>query len=82
MVTDTTVEVIKSAVLEAENEPVLLKIKSNGSEFSFYYALGDSGWELLADKVDASYLSTARAGGFTGTTIGMYASEKKFEFNQ
>nr|WP_321486947.1 glycoside hydrolase family 43 protein [uncultured Draconibacterium sp.] len=82
MVTDTTVEVIKSAVIEAENEPVLLKIKSNGPEFSFYYALGDSDWELLADKVDASYLSTARAGGFTGTTIGMYASEKKFEFNQ
>jgi len=82
MVTDTTVEVIKSAVIEADNEPVLLKIKSNGPEFSFYYALGDSDWELLADKVDASYLSTARAGGFTGTTIGMYASEKKFEFNQ
>nr|WP_320021173.1 glycoside hydrolase family 43 protein [uncultured Draconibacterium sp.] len=82
MVTDTTVEVIKSAVIEAENEPVLLKMKSNGPEFSFYYALGDSDWELLADNVDASYLSTARAGGFTGTTIGMYASEKKFEFNQ
>ena len=82
MVTDTTVEIIKSAVIEAENEPVLLKIKSNGPEFSFYYALGDSDWELLADNVDASYLSTARAGGFTGTTIGMYASEKKFEFNQ
>jgi alpha-N-arabinofuranosidase len=32
--------------------------------------------------MDASYLSTARAGGFTGTTIGMYASGKKFEFIQ
>ncbi|MBN2634973.1 MAG: glycoside hydrolase family 43 protein [Prolixibacteraceae bacterium] len=82
MLSDTAIEVIVSETINAEDEPVRLKITSNGTEFSFYYAVDDKDWKLLADKVDASYLSTARAGGFTGTTIGMYASGKKIEFIQ
>ncbi len=78
---DTKLEVLSSEAISIEEEPIQLKITSNGPEFSFYYALGKDNWKLLADKVDASYLSTARAGGFTGTTIGMYASGKEFEFN-
>jgi alpha-N-arabinofuranosidase len=82
MLSDTAIEVIVSETINAEDEPVRLKITSNGTEFSFYYAVDDKDWKLLADNMDASYLSTARAGGFTGTTIGMYASGKKFEFIQ
>ncbi|WP_297098606.1 glycoside hydrolase family 43 protein [uncultured Draconibacterium sp.] len=76
----TTLDVVSSETIILHDEQIRLKIASNGYEFSFYYALGDDDWKLIADKVDASFLSTARAGGFTGTTIGMYASAKEFSF--
>lgn len=31
-------------------------------------------WNTVYENADASILSTNRAGGFTGTIIGMYAS--------
>lgn len=34
---------------------------------------GEKDWTLLCKDVDASYLSTATAGGFTGSVIGLYA---------
>ena len=37
---------------------------------------GEKNWKLLCKDVDPSYLSTTTAGGFTGTTIGLYATCK------
>ena len=51
-----------------------LKVVSTGLTYEFYYATKKGEWALLAKDVDAKYLSTATAGGFTGTTIGMYAT--------
>ena len=45
----------------------------DGRTFAFRYAADGAAWELLCDGVDARYLSTAEAGGFTGTVVGMYA---------
>lgn len=59
-----------------KNESIFLKIISTGENYSFYYAPTEDEWVLIAENVDASYLSTAVAGGFTGTTIGMYATGK------
>lgn len=78
----TSLDVLSTENILIEEEPIQLKIASNGLDFSFYYALGSDDWKLLADNIDASYLSTTNAGGFTGTTIGMYASSKEFEFNK
>jgi alpha-N-arabinofuranosidase len=50
-----------------------LKITSDGDTFSFWYAPNGKKWTPLIEGVDASYLSSARAGGFTGTLIGPYA---------
>ena len=51
-----------------------LEISSDdGQTFRFRYAVDGEDWQLLADGIDASWLSTAVAGGFTGTTIGLYA---------
>lgn len=55
---------------------IRLKVASAGKQFNFYYATGKSDWKLLIDKVDAFYLSTANSFGFTGTTIGIYATSK------
>jgi alpha-N-arabinofuranosidase len=55
---------------------VELKIVSSGSGFDFYYSVGKGGWKQVGRNIDALYLSTAFAGGFTGTTVGMYATSK------
>ena len=52
-----------------------LKIVEENTVFHFYYRIkGNDGWQTLAENVDATYLSTKTAGGFVGTTIGMYAT--------
>ena len=45
----------------------------NGLTFRFGYAVDGREMRTLIANVDASYLSTAFAGGFTGTTVGPYA---------
>lgn len=52
-----------------------LKITSDGETFAFWYAPDGKEWTLLADGVDATYLTTLSAGGFTGTVIGLYAEK-------
>lgn len=52
-----------------------LKVISQGTYFDFYYSINKGDWSLLCKNVDAGYLSTAKTGGFTGTTIGMYAEK-------
>lgn len=70
-------QTLASQDIEANVKDVYLKVVSQGIGYDFYYSLnGDKKWKLLFKDVDASYLSTAVAGGFTGTTIGMYATCK------
>ena len=45
----------------------------NGLTFRFGYAVDGREMRTLVANVDASYLSTDVAGGFTGTTVGPYA---------
>lgn len=53
-----------------------LKVVSKGESYDFYFSSNGKAWTLLCQNVDANFLSTATAGGFTGTTIGMYATSK------
>ena len=54
-----------------------LKIISEGNYYDFYYSVANENWQLLCKNVAATYLSTSVAGGFTGTTIGLYATTKR-----
>ena len=45
----------------------------DGLTFRFGYAVDGREMRTLAANIDASYLSTTVAGGFTGTTVGPYA---------
>ena len=45
----------------------------DGQTFRFQCAVDGADPFTVAQGVDASYLSTAVAGGFTGTTVGLYA---------
>jgi xylan 1,4-beta-xylosidase len=61
--------------IQTGNQPLQLRIQTNGNTYSFYYAeKGSTNWRLLKDGVDASFLSTQTAGGFTGCMYAMYAT--------
>lgn len=72
------IEELASQPVDNNGAAIDLKVVSTGTHFSFYYAEKPEAWKLLAENVDAFYLSTAQSFGFTGTTIGLYASEKPY----
>lgn len=59
-----------------KNSSIKLKITGERDQYSFFVSY-DSGltWEAIASKINARNLSTESAGGFTGVTLGMYASK-------
>jgi xylan 1,4-beta-xylosidase len=60
------------------DDPVKLKVVSRGMYYDFYFAKGDDNqWKAVCQDVSAHFLSTANSFGFTGTTIGMYATSKQ-----
>lgn len=70
-------QTLASDEIGAEVKDIRLKVVSRGIVYDFYYSLGgEKNWKLLCKDVDAGYLSTAAAGGFTGSTIGLYATCK------
>ena len=52
-----------------------LIISSDGRQFQFSYKLDGNQETVLLNNVSAEHLSTKTAGGFTGTTIGIYATD-------
>lgn len=64
------------AVRPVESDaPVKLRIEGRGGLCSFsIMQQGDTDWISVSEAVDATNLSTARAGGFIGTVIGPYAT--------
>lgn len=52
---------------------IILRSTCNGEGYTFSFSTdGGATWQTAAESVDASFVSQ-RAGGFTGTTIGIYA---------
>lgn len=52
-----------------------LRVEGKGLNYNFSFSTDDGKtWQTVAENVDAGYTSTAAAGGFTGTVVGMYAS--------
>jgi alpha-N-arabinofuranosidase len=73
-ISESDKNVLVSQIISAGNIPVYLKVISTGLTFEFYAAEQKDNWKQLCKDVDAGYLSTKNAGGFTGTVIGMYAT--------
>jgi xylan 1,4-beta-xylosidase len=57
----------------ATGSPVRLRIVARGGRYDLDYAVGSARWRSVVRDVDGTNLSTARAGGFTGTMIGPFA---------
>ncbi len=62
---------VASALLP-DDKPVTFKVVAHGADYQFYY--NDI---PLGGVQDGRILSTELAGGFTGATIGMYATSRK-----
>ena len=73
---DSGKSLVSSVVLSAAQSklPITLKVKGMGGLYSFYYKIANEEWLLLAKDVDATHLTTSKAGGFIGTMIGLYVT--------
>ncbi|HEX7692722.1 MAG TPA: glycoside hydrolase family 43 protein [Sediminibacterium sp.] len=71
---EKTMELISQEPLPGLQEPLFLKIASEGDTYNFYYSPDGKQWTLFKGKLDARYLSTKTAGGFVGCIYGMYAT--------
>ena len=74
-ISDSGSQILASRIEDSENDPITMKVVSKGTHYDFYYAIGEGQLEELCQNIDAMYLSTANSFGFTGTTIGMYATK-------
>ena len=70
-------ECLCSRPIKAGTPEIGLQIKSDGYGYDFYYSEKSERWQPLYENADARYLSTAEAGGFTGTVVGLYAVQSK-----
>ncbi|HVW20744.1 MAG TPA: glycoside hydrolase family 43 protein [Opitutaceae bacterium] len=50
-----------------------LRIEGRGRAYAFAYGSGAGDWKILGGEQDGSILSTARAGGFVGSYVGLFA---------
>lgn len=64
---------IASAPLKKHGEKVGLKAVSTGKAYDFFYRESSGEWKCLAKDVRSDHIATQR-GGFTGSTIGLYAT--------
>lgn len=53
-----------------------LKIDSDGRSFSFLFSENGKDWTNIEPSLPAAFLSTRDAGGFCGTTLGLYCTGK------
>ncbi|WP_337843398.1 glycoside hydrolase family 43 protein [Rheinheimera sp.] len=68
----------KATVLLAQQWPegqteLQFKVAGAGAELRFYYRLPGQDWMQLGPVQDGTLLSTQVAGGFVGTTLGLYS---------
>ncbi len=55
-------------------DTLYLKVEAIGQSYTFSYATTYNEWEILAENIDGTILSTDVAGGFIGAYLGLYAS--------
>lgn len=69
---EKTIEGTYELSKDKADTPVLLQVIGRAGKYSFSVSSGHDDWQEVASDVDATILSTHKAGGFTGTIIGMY----------
>jgi xylan 1,4-beta-xylosidase len=81
-----SMKLLTSTPLSSANRDCYLRVEPMDSIYTMSYSLNGSNWTKIRD-VDGTILSTAKAGGFVGCVIGLYAtslgkpSANKVEFD-
>lgn len=60
--------------IKIDYEKVYLKIMADNGFYHFYFSSDTKNWSPIAEKVDATFLSTKTAGGFVGCYYAMYTT--------
>ncbi|MHA4844630.1 glycoside hydrolase family 43 protein [Flavitalea antarctica] len=68
-----SMKLLTSLPLGSANSDCYLRIEPKDNIYTMSYSINDSKWTKIRD-VDGTILSTAKAGGFVGCVIGMYAT--------
>ncbi|MCW3786712.1 glycoside hydrolase family 43 protein [Plebeiibacterium sediminum] len=68
---DSFVEISSETI--ANTDHIQLKIESDVDVYRFFYAEKENNWNEIGPELDAKFLSTNTAGGFTGCLYAMYA---------
>ena len=78
---EKTKQVIASVELQGKElkKSIKLKVEGKAGICNFYYSFDGKKWLTLFENADATNLSTQKAGGFIGTTIGLYATTKHLQ---
>lgn len=63
------------AKVAVPNQQIFLQVKGTPDEYSFYYSLNGTSFQLLG-SMNCSFISSETAGGFTGVYLGLYSSSK------
>ena len=68
-------EILAEEVVTGGHEVVhgVLRVIATKQTLKFEYGLDERNMSIILDNVDASILSVEKAGGFVGTTVGMFA---------
>ena len=71
-------KLLASVELKAKDSknPIKLKVLGKAGKADFCYSFDGENWKTIVENADATNLSTQAAGGFIGTTIGLYATTK------
>ena len=64
-------------VLPENVTSIELKIQGNGPTTRMFYKIGNGEFTQLGDEFESAFLSTDRAGGFQGVTLGMFAYKQQ-----
>lgn len=59
---------------DGKSDELFLKIEAKRNVYSFFYGYTSDVWHPLVTNVDASLLSTKKAGGFVGCVYAMYCT--------
>ena len=66
---------VELKAMDSKN-PIKLKVLGKAGKADFCYSFDGINWKTIVENSDATNLSTQAAGGFIGTTIGLYATSK------
>ena len=68
--------ILASADLTASTgDQLMLRIDAQGADYRFLFARPDGLWQVLAEKVDGTILSSTVAGGFQGAIVGPFVTD-------